>query len=119
MIEVALYLKRHHLQVEQVQDFTPTPGSLSTCIYHTGRDPFSGESLHVPKTVKEKRLQKALLLYHRPEVKADILVALRLCNREELAAELFGKQPPAIAARKTHRKLPTAVKSSRRPRKKS
>jgi len=119
MIEVALYLKRHNLQVEQVQDFTPTPGSLSTCIYHTGRDPFSGEPLHVPKTVKEKRLQKALLLYHRPEVKEDILAALRLCNREELAAELFGKQPPASAARKTHRKHPSAVKSPRRPRKKS
>ena len=45
MVEVALYLKRHRLKVEQVQDFTPTPGSLSTCIYHTGRDPFSGKKI--------------------------------------------------------------------------
>ncbi len=90
MIEVALYLKRHRLKVEQVQDFTPTPGSLSTCLYHTGRDPFSGEKIHVPRTPKERRLQKALLLYHRPEAKQDILEALKICQRENVAEELFG-----------------------------
>lgn len=89
MIDVALYLKRHRLQVEQVQDFTPTPGSLATCIYHTGRDPFSGEEIHVPRSTKERRLQKALLLYHKPESKQDILEALRSCKREDAAAALL------------------------------
>lgn len=92
MVEVALYLKRHRLRVEQVQDFTPTPGSLATCIYYTGKDPFSGERLHVPRSSKEKRLQKALLLYHRPEARSDIRDALRLCGREDLEAELLGKR---------------------------
>ncbi len=94
MVDVALFLKRHRLEVEQVQDFTPTPGSLSSCIYHTGKDPFSGEPIHVPRTPKEKRLQKALLLYHRPESKKDILEALRLCRREKAANELFQTQQP-------------------------
>lgn len=92
MVEVALYLKRHQLQVEQVQDFTPTPGSLSTCSYHTGKDPLTGQTLHIPRTTKEKRLQKALLLYQKPESKTDILEALRLCGREDIAGELLAKQ---------------------------
>lgn len=93
MIDVALYLKKHRLQVEQVQDFTPTPGSLSTCIYHTGRDPYSGKEIHIPRSPQEKRLQKALLLYHLPEAKKDILYALKLCNREDVAAQLFDNAP--------------------------
>lgn len=94
MVEVALYLKRQRLRVEQVQDFTPTPGSLSTCIYFTGKDPFTGEHLHVPRTTKEKRLQKALLLYHMPESKPEVLEALQLCGREEVAAKLLERRPP-------------------------
>jgi radical SAM superfamily enzyme YgiQ (UPF0313 family) len=93
MIEVALYLKKHQLKVEQVQDFTPTPGSLSTCIYYTQKDPFTDHSIYVPRSDKEKRLQKALLLYHRPESKKDISEALRLCQRELVAEELFGSSP--------------------------
>lgn len=111
MVEVALYLKQHNLQVEQVQDFTPTPGSLSTCIYHTGSDPFTSERLHIPRSTKEKRLQKALLLYHRPESKADILEALRLCKREDVTGQLFEhkkvrptKQPPAQTKRRPRRR---------------
>ena len=90
MIEVALYLQQHQLKVEQVQDFTPTPGSLSTCIYHTGKDPFSGQEIHVPRTTKERRLQKALLLYHLPESRSDIMEALKICRQEHVAKILFG-----------------------------
>lgn len=90
MIGVALYLKRHHLTVEQVQDFTPTPGSLSTCIYYTGKDPFTGDTIHIPRTEKERRLQKALLLYQLPEHRSDIREALKLCQREDVATELLG-----------------------------
>ncbi len=91
MIEVALYLKRHRLKVEQVQDFTPTPGSLSTCIYHTGQDPFSGEKIYIPHSAKERRLQKALLIFHRPESKKDVLEALSICQRKDVAKKLFDK----------------------------
>ena len=98
MIEVALYLKQHQLQVEQVQDFTPTPGTLSTCIYYTGSDPFSGTRIPVARTAKEKKLQKALLLYHRPESHRDIEEALRLCRRQDLLPLLIGSHRPRKAA---------------------
>ena len=117
MIEVALYLKHHRLRVEQVQEFTPTPGSLATCIYFTGRDPFTGEPLHVPKSVKERRLQKALLLYHLPEAAKDVLEALHMCGREDLAAELLEKQPPDAAARARRKSRGKTVKSTREKRK--
>jgi uncharacterized radical SAM protein YgiQ len=91
MVEVALFLKRHHLRVEQVQEFTPTPGSLATCLWHTGRDPFTGEAVYVAKTEKERRLQKALLLWHLPEQQADVREALRQAGREDAAGELLGE----------------------------
>lgn len=104
MIDVALYLKRNQLKVEQVQDFTPSPGSLSTCIYHTGKDPYSDQEIYIPRTTKEKRLQKALLLYHKPESKKDILEALRICKKETIAAELFGKTPVKTTEQKHSRR---------------
>jgi uncharacterized radical SAM protein YgiQ len=90
MVDVALFLKRHHLRVEQVQEFTPTPGTLSTCIYFTGRDPFTGARVHVPRTAEEKRLQKSLLLWHLPENRRDLLRALAVSGREEDGRTLLG-----------------------------
>jgi len=89
MVELALALKRHGLRVEQVQDFTPTPGSFSTCMYHTGIDPCSGKEVYVPRTDREKILQKSLLLAHLPEERNNILAALKACSREDVAGELF------------------------------
>ncbi len=90
MVELALFLKRNGLRVEQVQDFTPTPGSLATCIYHTGRDPLTGRELYVPRGEKEKNLQKSLLLLHLPEKRRLIMEALRACGREDAVGELLG-----------------------------
>jgi uncharacterized radical SAM protein YgiQ len=90
MVDLALLLKQWGMQVEQVQDFTPTPGTLATCIYHTGTDPFTGEAVYVPRTDREKGLQKSLLLYHIPEERKNCMLALKECGRESAAAELFG-----------------------------
>ncbi len=90
MVDLALVLKRLGMKVEQVQDFTPTPGTLSTCIYHTGVDPYTGEKVYVAKSDREKGLQKSLLLYHVPEERKNCLQALRECGREDVAEELFG-----------------------------
>jgi uncharacterized radical SAM protein YgiQ len=92
MIDVALFLQEHNLRVEQVQEFTPTPGSLATCIYHTGRDPFSGETVHVPLNASERRQQKSLLLWHLPESRKDVIDALRQCGRDELIGKLTTQQ---------------------------
>jgi uncharacterized radical SAM protein YgiQ len=112
MVEVALFLKRHNLRVEQVQEFTPTPGSLATCLWHTGRDPFTGEAVYVPKSPKERRLQKALLLWHLPEQQVDVREALKRIGRTDLFAELCGvpgesaAPSPQAARRQPPRKSP-------------
>jgi len=90
MVDLALLLKQWGMQVEQVQDFTPTPGTLATCIYHTGIDPFTGEAVYVAKSDREKGLQKSLLLYHIADERKNCLLALKECGREAAAAELFG-----------------------------
>lgn len=89
MIDVALFLKRNKLKVEQVQEFTPTPGTLSTCLYYTGRNPYSGQELYVPRHRDERQMQKALLLWHLPESASLIRQALRSCHRLKDGAELF------------------------------
>ena len=63
MIELALYLKKRSLRPRQVQDFIPTPMSMATSMYVTGLDPFSQEPVYVAKSLREKRMQKALLQY--------------------------------------------------------
>lgn len=93
MLEVALFLRAHDLRVEQVQEFTPTPGSLSTCIWHTGEDPFSGQKIYIPRGSRERKLQKALLLYHMPEQRKHVKAALAECGQLALAGRLLdGKQ---------------------------
>jgi uncharacterized radical SAM protein YgiQ len=89
MVDLALVLKKYGLKVEQIQDFTPTPGTLSTCMYYTGIDPFTGEAVYVPKNEKEKRMQKSLLLHHLPEQHENVLQALKACKREDDVRKLF------------------------------
>ena len=88
MIDVALFLQQNNLRVEQVQEFTPTPGSLATCIFYTGIDPYTGEQVHVPRSAQERRLQKALLLWHLPENQKDVIKALVTCHREPVMERL-------------------------------
>jgi uncharacterized radical SAM protein YgiQ len=92
MVDTALFLKANGMHVEQVQEFTPTPGTLATCMYHTGIHPETGQPVHVAKSAKERRLQKALLLWHLPENRRDVLNALQLCGREKDAQNLLGNR---------------------------
>ncbi|NMC72932.1 MAG: YgiQ family radical SAM protein, partial [Geobacteraceae bacterium] len=89
MVETALLLKRLSLRVEQVQDFTPTPGTRATCMYYTGLDPVTGEEVYVARSEREKRLQKSLLLYHLRAERENIVAALRAAHREDVAPELL------------------------------
>ncbi len=118
MVDTALFLKRNRLQVEQVQEFTPTPGSLSTCLYHTGCDPLSGETVHVPRSATEKRLQKALLLYHLPEQRKDVLEALRQCGREDVLGELFPERIAKISKGKVVQPLKKRIRQGRHSKRK-
>jgi uncharacterized radical SAM protein YgiQ len=92
MIDVALFLVRNKLKVEQVQEFTPTPGTLSTCLYYTGRDPYTGNAIYVPRSREERQMQKALLLWHLPESVPLIRQALRLCQRQKDGDELLARR---------------------------
>ncbi len=83
-VALALYLKKNHMNPEQVQDFYPTPGTASTVMYYTGLDPFTMKEVYVAKDYEEKRMQRALLQYRRPENAELIAKALRLCHREDL-----------------------------------
>lgn len=83
-IELALFLKREGLHPEQVQDFYPTPGTVSTCMFYTGLDPYTMESVYVPRTPEEKNEQRALLQYFRPENRKLVLSALRKAGRNDL-----------------------------------
>ncbi len=83
-IKLAQYLKEHNLNPEQVQDFYPTPGTVSTCMFYTGIDPISGERVYVPKSPKEKAMQRALLQFRKPENRRLVEQALVLAGRTDL-----------------------------------
>ena len=83
-IALAEYLRDHRLNPEQVQDFYPTPGSLSTCMYYTGIDPRTMQSVYVPRTYEEKQMQRALLQYKRPENYKTVYSALVAAGRRDL-----------------------------------
>ncbi|MBR4751070.1 MAG: YgiQ family radical SAM protein [Thermoguttaceae bacterium] len=84
MVRVAEYLKKNGIRPEQVQDFIPAPFQLATCAYYTGIDPISGEQIYVPKGLRERRLQHALLLYYNPAFYHDVKSALKEARREDL-----------------------------------
>ena len=83
-VELACWLNRSGRQPEQVQDFYPTPGTLSTCMYYTGLDPRTMKPVFVPKSAHEKAMQRALMQWKRPEKRPLVLEALRLTHREDL-----------------------------------
>ena len=69
---------------EQVQDFYPTPGTASTCMYYTGIDPFNNEKVYVPKDPHEKAMQRALMQYKLPQNYFLVEEALKKANRLDL-----------------------------------
>ena len=119
-VELACYLNRRRSQPEQVQDFYPTPGTLSTCMYYTGLDPRTMASIYVARDPEEKRLQRALLQWRRPENRRAVLAALKAAGREDLIG--FGQDclvrpdPGAKSPRAADRKPPKAPENpAKRP----
>jgi uncharacterized radical SAM protein YgiQ len=107
-IELALYIKEMGYTPEQVQDFYPTPGSLSTTIYYTGYNPLTGEKVYVPRDQKEKNMQRALLQYNNPENYNLVKEALIMANRQDLIGYgskcLIPLVPPKRAIKKNFSK---------------
>ncbi len=91
-VELAIFLKKRNLHPEQVQDFYPTPGTNSTCMYYTHLDPMTGKPVYVPDTPQEKRMQRALLQYFKPENRRLVIEALERCGR----TDLIGRGPQCL-----------------------
>lgn len=88
MAELALANKQTSTQPEQIQDFTPTPMTLASVMYYTGKDPYSGDKVFVSKLMDEKRLQKSFFFYYKPEFRQIISAALYKTGRKDLIAKL-------------------------------
>ena len=103
-VEMAVWLKKWGYMPEQVQDFYPTPGTISTVMYYTGIHPMTGKPVKVTTDYNEKRLQRALLQYSKPENRNLVREALILAGREELIGsgedclvrQAFGKDAPSM-----------------------
>ena len=91
-VELALFLKAEKLHPEQVQDFYPTPGTISTCMFYTGLDPYTLKEIYVPKTPAEKAEQRVLLQYFKKENRDAVERALRKAGR----ADLIGSGPECL-----------------------
>lgn len=83
-IELALFLKKNHIRPEQVQDFYPTPGTISTCMFYTGLDPYTMEEVYVARSEHDKALQRALLQYYNPKNHHLVEEALKRAGRYDL-----------------------------------
>jgi uncharacterized radical SAM protein YgiQ len=84
MVELAEYIRINQLYTEQVQDFTPTPMSVSTCMYYTGLDPFTLRPVHVPRD-HEKRIQRALMQYRDPKNRELVAEGYRIAGKTSAA----------------------------------
>ena len=83
-IALAVYMKKTGQQPDQVQDFYPTPGTLSTAMFYTGLDPRDMKPVYVPRDPKEKAMQRALMHFFKPYNHAMVIAALKKAGREDL-----------------------------------
>jgi uncharacterized radical SAM protein YgiQ len=92
MAELAVETKQLNFELEQVQDFTPTPMTLATEMYHTGLDPYTMKPIFVARTRDEKLAQRQFFFWYKPEMRAQIKSALKRMGRIDLIDRLFGKK---------------------------
>jgi hypothetical protein len=108
MIDLALFLKRNHYQPDQVQDFIPSPFDIAACMYHTGLDPFTLKPVHIAKHLRDRRLQRALLQFFKPENYFEVRRSLEKAGRQDLIGNgcdcLIPEKPPKAALSRRRRK---------------
>ncbi len=111
-IELAVFEKRHNIQPEQVQDFYPTPGTISTAMFYTGLDPYTMEPVFVPRTSEEKAMQRALLQYYDPKNRSLVEEALTMAKRRDLIG--YGKDCLITPDRKKSESLTKGVNNGKK-----
>lgn len=100
MAELAAITKNLDFHLEQVQDFTPTPMTVSTEIYYTGYHPYTGEKVYTPRTEKEKLAQRQFFFWYKPEARQSIVNELRRLHRPDLIDILYSTVRPNMPGRK-------------------
>lgn len=99
MAELAVKTKRLDFQLEQVQDFTPTPMTTATEMFYTGYDPYTLEPVFSAKSPKEKLAQRQYFFWYKPEARRDIEQSLRRIGRMDLLSELCPRKKKTAAKR--------------------
>jgi radical SAM superfamily enzyme YgiQ (UPF0313 family) len=106
MIELAVFLKRGGYKPDQVQDFIPAPFDVATAMYYTGKDPLTGAPVEIARNLGDRKLQRALLQFFKPENYFEVREALLKAGRKDLIGRgcdaLIAAEPPreAIEARR-------------------
>jgi uncharacterized radical SAM protein YgiQ len=104
MIDLAVFLKRNGYRPDQVQDFIPAPFDVATAMYHTGIDPFTRKKVVVAKRLRDRKLQRALMQFFKPENYFEVRKALQQAGRGDLIGEgceaLIPSRPPREAIRR-------------------
>jgi len=113
MIDLAIYLKRNGYQPDQVQDFIPAPFDVATAMYYTGVDPFTKKPVHIAKHLRDRKLQRALLQFFKPENYFDVRKALQAAGRQDLIGGgcdcLIPAEPPKEAILKRRKQASAKV----------
>ena len=112
MIDLAIFLKRNSYKPDQVQDFIPSPFDIAACMYYTGLDPMTKEPVKVTKGLKDRRMQRALLQFFKPENYFEVRRALEQTGRQDLIGSgcdcLIPDRPPKEALDKKRREATRA-----------
>jgi uncharacterized radical SAM protein YgiQ len=112
MIDLALFLKRNGYRPDQVQDFIPAPFDIAACMYYTGIDPFTKQAVYIAKHLRDRKMQRALLQFFKPENYFEVRKALIEAGRQELIGGCEGlipAQPPKEALRARQREANDTV----------
>ena len=112
MIDLAVFLKQNSYRPDQVQDFIPSPFDIAACMYHTGLDPMTKEPVTVTKGLKDRRMQRALLQFFKPENWFEVRRALEQAGRQDLIGSgcdcLIPERPPREALDRKRREATRA-----------
>lgn len=84
MIDLAVFLKRNGYKPDQVQDFIPAPLDVATCMYYTGMDPFTKKPIFIAKSLRDRKMQRALMQFFKPENYFEVRKALSEAGRQDL-----------------------------------
>jgi len=118
MIDLAVFLKRNGYQPDQVQDFIPSPFDIAACMYHTGLDPFTKKPVYIAKHLRDRKLQRALLQFFKPENYFEVRRALEQAGRKDLIGSgceaLIPDKPPREAIDRRRRQANRDLKRRQR-----